>query len=41
VDAITYVWYIRSVVKTTIYLPDELHQGIKQAAKDRGRARLS
>jgi metal-responsive CopG/Arc/MetJ family transcriptional regulator len=24
------------VVKTTIYLPDELHQGIKQAAKERG-----
>jgi Arc/MetJ-type ribon-helix-helix transcriptional regulator len=24
------------MVKTTIYLPDELHQGIKQAAKQRG-----
>jgi metal-responsive CopG/Arc/MetJ family transcriptional regulator len=24
------------VVKTTIYLPDELHRGIKQAAKERG-----
>jgi metal-responsive CopG/Arc/MetJ family transcriptional regulator len=24
------------VVKTTIYLPAELHQGIKQAAKERG-----
>ena len=24
------------MVKTTIYLPDELHQGIKQAAKERG-----
>lgn len=24
------------MIKTTIYLPDELHQGIKQAAKDRG-----
>jgi hypothetical protein len=24
------------VVKTTIYLPDELHQGVKRAAKDRG-----
>jgi len=24
------------VVKTTIYLPNELHQGIKQAAKERG-----
>jgi metal-responsive CopG/Arc/MetJ family transcriptional regulator len=24
------------MVKTTIYLPSELHQGIKQAAKERG-----
>ena len=24
------------MVKTTIYLPDELHQGIKHAAKERG-----
>ena len=24
------------VVKTTIYLPDELHQDVKQAAKQRG-----
>ena len=24
------------MVKTTIYLPDELRQGIKQAAKERG-----
>jgi metal-responsive CopG/Arc/MetJ family transcriptional regulator len=24
------------VVKTTIYLPDELHQEVKQAAKERG-----
>ncbi len=24
------------MVKTTIYLPDELHQGIKRAAKERG-----
>jgi metal-responsive CopG/Arc/MetJ family transcriptional regulator len=24
------------VVKTTVYLPDELHRGIKQAAKERG-----
>lgn len=24
------------MVKTTIYLPDELHRGVKQAAKDRG-----
>lgn len=24
------------MVKTTIYLPDELHQGLKQAAKERG-----
>ncbi len=24
------------MVKTTIYLPDGLHQGIKQAAKERG-----
>jgi metal-responsive CopG/Arc/MetJ family transcriptional regulator len=30
------VWYIQLVVKTTIYLPDELHQGIKHAAKERG-----
>ena len=35
-DAIRCVWYIRLVVKTTIYLPDELHQGIKHAAKERG-----
>lgn len=27
---------ILDMVKTTIYLPDELHQGIKQAAKERG-----
>ncbi len=25
-----------NVVKTTIYLPNELHQGIKRAAKERG-----
>lgn len=24
------------MVKTTIYLPDELHRGIKQAARERG-----
>jgi metal-responsive CopG/Arc/MetJ family transcriptional regulator len=30
------VWYVQPVVKTTIYLPDELHQGIKHAAKERG-----
>ncbi len=24
------------MVKTTIYLPNELHQGLKQAAKERG-----
>jgi hypothetical protein len=36
IDAICYVWYIPRVVKTTIYLPDELHQGIKHAAKERG-----
>ena len=24
------------VQKTTIYLPDELHQGVKQAARERG-----
>ena len=30
------MWYLQSVVKTTIYLPDELHQEIKQAAKKRG-----
>ncbi len=30
------MWYIQLVVKTTIYLPDELHQGIKHAAKERG-----
>jgi hypothetical protein len=30
------VWYIPPVVKTTIYLPAELHQGVKQAAKERG-----
>jgi len=27
---------IRIVVKTTVYLPDELHQELKLAAKDRG-----
>jgi hypothetical protein len=36
VGAICHVWYIQTVVKTTIYLPDELHQGIKHAAKERG-----
>ena len=36
IDAICHVWYIQPVVKTTIYLPAELHQGIKQAAKERG-----
>jgi Arc/MetJ-type ribon-helix-helix transcriptional regulator len=35
-DAICYMWYIHNVVKTTIYLPEELHQEIKQAAKERG-----
>jgi hypothetical protein len=34
--AICHVWYIQTVVKTTIYLPDELHQGIKHAARERG-----
>jgi Ribbon-helix-helix protein, copG family len=34
--AIYHVWYIQTVVKTTIYLPAELHRGIKQAAKERG-----
>jgi metal-responsive CopG/Arc/MetJ family transcriptional regulator len=24
------------VVKTTIYLPDDMHQGVKRAAKERG-----
>jgi metal-responsive CopG/Arc/MetJ family transcriptional regulator len=32
----THLWYIWLVMKTTIYLPDELYQGIKQAAKERG-----
>jgi hypothetical protein len=35
-DAIYHVWYIQPVIKTTIYLPAELHQGIKHAAKERG-----
>jgi metal-responsive CopG/Arc/MetJ family transcriptional regulator len=30
------VWYCVVVVKTTIYLPDELHQELKLAAKERG-----
>ena len=36
--AAPYIMYgiLAPVVKTTIYLPDELHQGIKQAAKERG-----
>jgi metal-responsive CopG/Arc/MetJ family transcriptional regulator len=25
-----------AVVKTTVYLPDELHQGLKRAASERG-----
>jgi hypothetical protein len=35
---VPYIMYgsLVDVVKTTIYLPDELHQGIKQAAKERG-----
>lgn len=34
--ATCYVWYIQPMLKTTIYLPDELHQEIKHAAKERG-----
>lgn len=34
--ATRHVWYCRFVVKTTIYLPDELHQELKLAAKERG-----
>jgi metal-responsive CopG/Arc/MetJ family transcriptional regulator len=29
------VWYLRSVVKTTIYMPDELHRELKLAASER------
>jgi len=32
----TYAWYVAIVVKTTIYLPDDLHRELKQAAKERG-----
>jgi hypothetical protein len=34
--AIHDVWYGAVVVKTTIYLPDDLHQSLKLAAKERG-----
>lgn len=34
--ATRYVWHNWAVVKTTIYLPDDLHQGLKQAARERG-----
>jgi predicted transcriptional regulator len=34
--AIHHVWYVRSVMKTTVYLPDELHRELKNAAKERG-----
>jgi metal-responsive CopG/Arc/MetJ family transcriptional regulator len=30
------VWYFATVVKTTIYLPDDLHRELKYAAKERG-----
>jgi hypothetical protein len=31
------VWYVRTiVVKTTIYLPEDLHRELKHAAKERG-----
>ena len=29
------MWYDAFVVKTTIYLPDDLHQALKLAAKER------
>ena len=35
-SAIRHVWYGAPVVKTTIYLPDDLHQALKLAAKERG-----
>ncbi len=35
-SAIHHVWYFRRVVKTTIYMPEDLHRELKQAAKERG-----
>jgi metal-responsive CopG/Arc/MetJ family transcriptional regulator len=36
VDATHDVWYRGIVVKTTIYLPEELRRELKSAAKERG-----
>jgi ribbon-helix-helix CopG family protein len=33
---IQHVWYSRIVVKTTVYLPEDLHRELKHAAKERG-----
>lgn len=30
------MWHTVAVIKTTIYLPKELHHGLKQAARERG-----
>jgi len=35
-SATQHVWYRAGVVKTTIYMPDELHRELKLAAKERG-----
>lgn len=35
-SAIPNVWYVQPVIKTTIYLPDDLHRQLKHAAKERG-----
>lgn len=36
VDAIRHVWYFATVIKTTIYMPEDLHRELKRAAKERG-----
>jgi len=30
------VWYFEIVIKTTIYMPEDLHRELKHAAKERG-----
>ena len=34
--AIYRVWYYAPVRKTTVYLPEDLHRGLKLAARERG-----
>jgi len=36
VGAIRHVWYFEIVIKTTIYMPEDLHRELKHAAKERG-----